>query len=51
MIVSPAGTGKTVLLAAWAQRRHWPPDVLWLAAHDHAALETHLLQAAGLEPG
>src|SRR3954462_10000521 len=48
MLVSPAGTGKTTLLAAWAARAR--PDreaVRWVASHEHARLELHLLIASG----
>src|SRR4051812_27573277 len=48
MLVSPAGTGKTTLLSAWAARSR--PDreaVRWVAPHEHARLERHLLIASG----
>lgn len=45
MLVAPAGTGKTVLLADWAARREEP--VLWISAsHDADALDK-LLPPAG----
>ncbi len=50
MVVSPAGTGKTVLLSAWSAQLSAGAGapVLWLAAHDHASLDRYLLLAAGL---
>jgi ATP/maltotriose-dependent transcriptional regulator MalT len=51
MIVSPAGTGKTTLMAAWAERqREADPQALhWVSAHQHKALERCLLQSAGVD--
>ena len=52
LLVAPAGTGKTVLLSAWAERHLAGGDeVAWIAAHDHHLLKTRLCEAVGKKSG
>src|SRR4051794_9157458 len=50
LVTSPAGTGKTTLIAAWVAQTsiELRSSVHWLAAHAHDGMQQHLLQAVGL---
>ena len=51
LLIAPAGTGKTTLLAAWVDQLAGAGDqkVHWLSAHHHLALERSLVLAAGVD--
>lgn len=51
-LIAPAGTGKTMLLSAWANRRTEAGATLtWLAAHEHQDLTARLCGAVGRRTG
>jgi ATP/maltotriose-dependent transcriptional regulator MalT len=51
-LIAPAGTGKTILLSAWASRQIDAGDtVSWVAAHDHEQLTARLCGAVGRRTG
>ena len=51
-LIAPAGTGKTMLLSAWANGRiEAGDDVAWLAAHEHHELTARLRAAVGRRTG
>jgi LuxR family maltose regulon positive regulatory protein len=52
LLVAPAGTGKTVLLSAWAERHiGTQAKVVWVATHDHHLLKTRLCEAVNKKTG